>query len=298
MAYSLQIKKIFRPFYQQVRFFIYKCRYLKKSPQILSVEKTLELIINNDFSISRYGDGELNIMNGGSIGFCHQNHTLCHHLQDVFQIPINKHLVCIPPMILSLKGLMPRPKAYWKNLLAAEYPLWYKFIKPKHLYGNAFVSRFYMDFQNVEKAKRIIDLWRRVWNQKECIIVEGSNTRMGMGNDLFNNAKKISRILCPPVDSYTRYPEIIASIKQHYSGQLILIALGPVATVLAYDLCKIGVQALDIGHLDIEYEWFLRRATQKINISTKAVNECQNGGLNVSNEVTDSYLSQIIDEIS
>ena len=37
-----------------------------------------------------------------------------------------------------------------------------------------------------------------------------------------------------------------------------MIALGPTATVLAYDLAEMGYWALDIGHLDLEYEWFLK----------------------------------------
>jgi hypothetical protein len=36
--------------------------------------------------------------------------------------------------------------------------------------------------------------------------------------------------------------------------KLILIALGPTATVLAYDLAKKGYQAIDIGHLPSCYE--------------------------------------------
>lgn len=30
---------------------------------------------------------------------------------------------------------------------------------------------------------------------------------------------------------------------------------------------------MDIGHLDIEYEWFLRKATKKIAIENKWINE-------------------------
>lgn len=43
------------------------------------------------------------------------------------------------------------------------------------------------------------------------------------------------------------------------TNTLVLAALGPTATVLAYDLCNKGYQAIDIGHLDVEYEWFLRK---------------------------------------
>lgn len=46
-------------------------------------------------------------------------------------------------------------------------------------------------------------------------------------------------------------------------AKLVLIALGHTATVLAYDLAEVGYQAIDIGHIDIEYEWFLMRAPKK-----------------------------------
>ena len=45
---------------------------------------------------------------------------------------------------------------------------------------------------------------------------------------------------------------------------LILISLGPTATVLAYDLSKLGYQAIDIGHTDLEYELLLRNETKWI----------------------------------
>ena len=47
-------------------------------------------------------------------------------------------------------------------------------------------------------------------------------------------------------------------IVQKYSPNeyLILLALGPTATVMAYNLAQKGYQAIDIGHIDIEYEWY------------------------------------------
>lgn len=36
-----------------------------------------------------------------------------------------------------------------------------------------------------------------------------------------------------------------------------------------------GIQALDIGQLDIEYEWYLRRAEKRIKIPGKCVAELE-----------------------
>ena len=64
------------------------------------------------------------------------------------------------------------------------------------------------------------------------------------------------------------------------------------ATVLATDLHNAGYQAIDVGHIDIEYEWMLRKAKKKIPIPGKYVNEAQ--GQNFIDNGTDlKYESEI-----
>ena len=59
---------------------------------------------------------------------------------------------------------------------------------------------------------------------------------------------------------------------------MLLLALGPTATALAYDLHKEGYQAVDIGHVDLIYESFIRKITNlnSVNIPYKycRVDEC------------------------
>ena len=40
------------------------------------------------------------------------------------------------------------------------------------------------------------------------MIVEGKKTKLGMGNDLFNNAKDIKRIICPAQNAYEKLNEM------------------------------------------------------------------------------------------
>lgn len=69
------------------------------------------------------------------------------------------------------------------------------------------------------------------------------------------------------------------------------------ATVLAYDLHKLGYQAIDLGHIDLEYEWFKMGASKKEIITGKYTNEVQNG--DVVEDVQDkNYLNQIVADIS
>ena len=80
-------------------------------------------------------------------------------------------------------------------------------------------------------------------------------------------------------------------------GKLIILSYGPTATILAYDLAKLGYQAVDIGHLDIEYEWYQRGDKNGGVVKGKYTNEAM-GGNNVEECTDEKYLSQIICDIT
>ena len=162
------------------------------------------------------------------------------------------------------------------------------------------ISRFYLPYTDKSDCELIVKKLKQLFKDRDVLIVEGENTRFGLGNELLSLAKKVSRILCPPKNAYKIYNKILERIEQENKNQLVLLALGPTATILAYDLAKEGYQAVDIGHMDIEYEWYLRKADRKIDIENKAVNEVS--GV-VNKEIKDKelkamYESQIIDRIS
>ena len=164
----------------------------------------------------------------------------------------------------------------------------------KKTYYNAFVTRPYKDSVDKSGALTVFNAFKDIWKNKDITIIEGSKTRFGVGNDLVANAKSCQRILCPSINAFDVYDEILQEAKEIDHKRMILIALGHTATVLAYDLAREGYQALDIGHLDIEYEWFLRGVDEKIPINNKYVNEAPLGR-NVSEYIDDEkYNSEII----
>ena len=133
---------------------------------------------------------------------------------------------------------------------------------------------------------------KKVWRNRNVVIIEGEKTRMAVGNDLLEDANSVRRIVCPAENAFEYYDEILKCAISFSKDSLFLIALGPTATVLAYDLCIAGYQALDIGHVDLEYEWMKAGVQHQILISNKYVNEL-NGGKNVAECEDKLYLSQI-----
>ena len=132
---------------------------------------------------------------------------------------------------------------------------------------------------------------KKIWNNREIIIIEGQYTKLGIGNNLFDNCKSIGRIICPATNAFDKYDEIVKEIRKQSKDKLILMSLGPTATVLAYDMSKEGYQCIDTGHVDIEYMWFLNSAKNKEEVEGKFVNEVSS---KVESIMDEKYTNQII----
>ena len=134
---------------------------------------------------------------------------------------------------------------------------------------------------------------KQLWKGRDLLLVEGCTSRVGVGNDLFAEANSIKRIICPSKDAWSQYGEILESIMKYAEDRLILIMLGPTAKVLAYELSMRGYQAIDLGHIDSEYEWFQMGATHKVKLPNKHTAE-HNYDENIVFEEDSEYKSQIV----
>lgn len=267
--------------------------FFVKPPQIKTLEESLKYILDNQCSVSRYGDGEMKFIFGQETWFQKANPLLKKRLTDILTSDIPNHIVCLPGVFSDLSIYEKHDCQYWKNYLSRNRRKWYKQIDKNMIYYEAFISRCYMPYKNKNRAIYYFDLWKKIWEKKDLLIVEGEKTRLGIGNDLFDNVRSIKRILCPNKGAFTFYEQILLEVKKQEKNHLVLLAIGPTATVLAADLAIAGYQAIDIGHIDIEYEWFLRKIDHKIPIPNKFVNEA-GAGRGVGDLIDKQYLNEIV----
>ena len=289
-----KIKGYLFHYYSICRYPLYRSFYY--FPKVESIEQTLERILENRLSIARFGDGELSLLHHNNIGFQSFNENLKIRLQEIILDYNNdKCLIGIPSSLHTLDNFTKDAKIIFKSLIGGYYQNYKAFLNTNHIYPNAFITRFYMDYEDKDKANNRFVLLKKIWNDRKVVIIEGEFTRFGVGNDLLSNAYSIERVLVPSKNAFDYYENIVDYVKQNvHQDTLILAAIGPTATVLCYDLAQLNYQSIDVGHADIEYEWFLKKAKRKVPISNKAVNEVKNG-LNITpNEYEDiDYIAQI-----
>lgn len=263
------------------------------APKVISIQETLKTILETHCSVSRFGDGELKFIAGSETWFQKKDIALQEGLTRLLRNEQPNLMVCIPPIFDSLMPLMKHDRNYWQSHIARTRKIWYRCLNRKTTYYNAFISRCYMPFQDKSHTHQYFDLWKQIWANKDLLIVEGEKTRLGIGNDLFANVNSIKRILCPNVQAFQYYQQLLNEVLKYDIHHLVLLAVGPTATVLAADLSTRGYQAIDIGHIDIEYEWSRMHVTHKVPVENKFVNEA-GAGKGVGELNDEKYLSEIV----
>lgn len=251
---------------------------IPKYPDIHSGEEAIDLIVKEHCSMARFGDGEFATIEG-RVRHRFQSEIdseLARKLKEVLTIRQESLLIGLADNYGSLEKYNGQGKReirrYMKASVRREHE---KLINPEWVYYDTYMTRPYVMYKDQDTdgpARRFQNL-RRIWDNRKCIFIEGEYTGLGVGNDLFSNAAEIFRIIAPAENAFHAYEQILEVCRQQDRDVLFLLALGPTATVLAYELCRLGYQAVDIGHVDLEYEWFLKGERCRIEIEGKYNNE-------------------------
>lgn len=291
---------------KKIRHFGYACMWIGKdivtrpfikSPSIASLDETYDKIINDRVSVSRFGDGEFKWMAGlPQNSFQEASPQMRERLIEISKSELDNHIVCLSDTFGSLKKYNAYARDFWGCFMGMYRKSWVSFLKEGKQYYNTNMTRPYMDYVDKSNCAHCFDKLKQIWKDRDVVLIEGEKSRLGTGNDLFDSAKSVRRILAPATNAYSKYDAILNEAKKLDKEVLVLIALGPTATILAYDLAREGYQAVDIGHVDVEYEWFRMGATSKVPINNKYVNESLEGR-DIGELNDEKYLSQIICKI-
>lgn len=262
---------------------------------VLDTLSSLQKLKDNELSISRFGDGEFDLINGKSLEFQNYSEQIAFRLKEILEISENlpNLKIAIPCSYMHLREFNKKSQLFWIMYYKNNRKKLYDMIDKNYLYLDSQITRIYINRKIYKLSKKYFSIWKQIWNDKDILVVEGKNSCFGVGNDLFINTRSIKRILCPAENAFNCYEKILSCIKENAQGKLVLLVLGPTATILSYDLAKDGIRAIDTGNMDMEYEWFTRKASKKIKIQGKYSLEV-NDGTDVNENLDKIYLSQII----
>lgn len=229
-------------------------------PEVLTPFETLNRI-KERYSISRFGDGELAfIYYRRGIRTQRYDKILASRLRTIIEYrePLSEHLVCLP----DFSDPKPKEIAYRKHSfkfnkwqgLGRDYSR--RIPNNKKQYGNSFVFRpEIFDIDHADYYKKLQGLFEN----KEVVVV--GNPHPSIETFAEEAAMKVIKtIKTPKTNAYSEYSSILGECerigKTVREGTPFLLSIGPTAKVLAYNLHKLGIHALDTGNLFKVFSWY------------------------------------------
>lgn len=194
-------------------------------------------------SLARYGDGEFRLMyrNEHKLKFHDNSPELMEALKRVLTKPSDDTIIGMPQVFLGI---------HWSIVFAETWHFIAPLAATQSRFANSHITRpiFFERY-----GQDAVDAWRSVWEGRDVAVVTGKGSRFELVPGLFDNLGSVKEIFSTPTNAFLDLDRLVDEIEA--SGQdLVLLSLGPAATVAADMLAARGIQTLDIGHLSSSYE--------------------------------------------
>ncbi len=225
--------------------------------KVISPEKTIEKIIKDKTSICRFGDGEFRLLQGKDLDFEIYSEkieqalkNILHSNNDNILVGINYHLFY---PLLEMRNI----NAFWtKHYIKNNIDIIKSMLKKGKTYYSSEFTSMYAIMDNTYNYEEHFNNLRKIWDKRDIVLVHGKGIFNNIQYNIFDNVSSIVKVEAPNKNAFEDYNKIYEEIKKESKEKLIILILGPAATVLAYELAKEGYQAIDLGHAAKDYDWY------------------------------------------
>ncbi len=268
---EITVKRFVKDILAQLDYSLYRAGIRSCPVKVHTIEETIEELIHTDKSMVRFGDGEITMIRGRSLSFQQTEEEITEGLKRLLSYQHENMIVGIPEIFGDLSIYRKESRQFWKDHLLFGRKVYEKYCNPTRVYYNSYITRFYYPIADKSRCGAWIERIRQIWKDKDVVVVEGERTHNGVGNDLLDTAGSVERIIGPSEQAFCKVDEMLECCKEYSKDRLFLLSLGIAAKFLAEKLFLEGYRVIDIGNLDMEYEWYLRQAKSKEAIEKHAV---------------------------
>lgn len=152
----------------------------KITPQVASIDETIRIIVEDQCSVSRFGDGEMLLTNPDKeIGFQKGNVLLAQRLKEVLTSHEEGHLVCISVLSKTFIAITAKHADSGELTSFCMAVGWDRLLLPDRLYYNTFITRPYMDFASKEDCPRWFHQMKAIWKDGMSYSLNGEKAVWG-----------------------------------------------------------------------------------------------------------------------
>lgn len=226
---------------------------------VLDYDDTVELLSKYPKSFCRFGDGEIELIEGRKIPFQKYDKRLADMLLEILTtnndncyVGINYNYFHSTDKLnrLNKKFYLTQVKKYREFLL--------KYCNRRRKYIAAGFNQLYAFYEHYD-YKTYYKKLKELFMGREIVIFAGDGILDKLTYDVFELAKSKEFIYGPNKNAFDKFDELLEQAASIPPSKTIVLILGPCSKVLAWELSKRGFIAWDVGHLAKDYDMYMKR---------------------------------------
>lgn len=225
-----------------------------KRPVVKTAEETIREVITSGKNIVRYGDGEVEILNGGGIPFQKADEKLTQRLREILNNEDENLLVAIDRRYYQASALAAILRE--KNPALRQFEL-YTIPKIRQILNEHInFERVYYEACITGAQEANLVAFREFFAGKKLVLVGCKEAFESYKFNIFDTASELRYEFVPNKHAFSAYDDILPRLLGYDASWTRILMCGPAAKVFVADLTKAGFRALDLGHLAKSYDWF------------------------------------------
>lgn len=225
--------------------------------KILNNEKTIELLNTKPKSFCRFGDGELDIINGKSIPFQKYDKDLAKILYDILTQNIGDMYVAINYYYFHNKENLNHFTRKFYLLNTSEYRTFLEdHCFKDRVYINAAFNQVYQMFDTYDFEDYFSQI-KNLFKNKDIVVFAGADILNHYKYNVFDQCKHAEYIECPKKNAFSEYQSICQLILSYSKEKLLCFILGPTSKAFVLFASNHGYCAWDIGHMAKDYNSYM-----------------------------------------
>lgn len=232
----------------------YKCPL-----NVLSQEETLDLLAKSPKSFCRFGDGEVDILEGRDIPFQEYSPRLAEYFLKILGEKHTDLYVGINYYYYHDFDLFNSYTSDFYKVYSYKYGKYFmERCNADNVYIDGGFNQIYQSYSEYD-FDGYYDKVRNLFKDKKVVVFSGSGVLEKLQYNVFDRASELLHEKGPSRNAFSVYSELLERALRYDKDYLLCFILGPASKALVYELSGRGYCAWDIGHLAKDYNSYMMR---------------------------------------
>lgn len=232
--------------------------------QILDAQQTIRMLMEQPKSFTRFGDGEIHIMQGMDQPFQKYDPELAEKMHEILAKKRDDVYVGLNHAYWESPADFAERNRKFYRVNSTRYRRFFtEHCDRSNVYLDAACFGAYYRFDDKYDYEAHYSRIKTLFSGKKVAILSGEGVFEKLDHNVFEEAQSQIIVHGPRIHAFSEYNSILEKIEKEVpKDHLICLILGQTATALVPDLTDRGYMAWDVGHIAKDYDAYMKKTAK------------------------------------